>query len=84
MIFVERGDHVRWFGVTPPSGEEPMANQVRIARDDDGTIRPSLASELEFDQVRSALKGIRHGEVRVIIQDGVIVQIERVEKLRLS
>ena len=30
-----------------------------------------------------AVRGIRFGEVRVIIQDGVIVQIERVEKQRL-
>ncbi len=27
-----------------------------------------------------ARTGIRYGEVRVIIQDGVIVQIERIEK----
>ena len=42
---------------------------------------PALGSGL--DQVREALKGIRYGEVRVIVQDGVIVQIERLEKYRL-
>jgi hypothetical protein len=36
-----------------------------------------------MDQVRMAIKGIRFGEVRVVIQDGVVVQIERVEKQRL-
>lgn len=61
-----------------------MPNQVRTARNGDGIIRPSLTSELKFDQVRIALKAIRHGEVRVIIWDGVIIRIERVEKLRLS
>jgi hypothetical protein len=30
-----------------------------------------------------ARTGIRYGEVRVIIQDGVIVQTERIEKERL-
>ena len=30
-----------------------------------------------------AVKGLRYGEVRVIIQDYVIVQIERLEKQRL-
>jgi len=37
----------------------------------------------DLDQVRKAVKDIRYGEVRIIIQDGVIVQIERVEKQRL-
>jgi hypothetical protein len=36
-----------------------------------------------LDQIRLAIKGIRYGEIRVIIQDHVIVQIERVEKQRL-
>ena len=36
-----------------------------------------------LDQVRLAIKGVRYGEIRVIIQDYVIVQIERVEKQRL-
>jgi hypothetical protein len=36
-----------------------------------------------MERVRSAVQGIRYGEVRVVIQDGVIVQIERVERQRL-
>ncbi len=35
------------------------------------------------DLICKALKGIRFGEVRVIVQDGLIVQIERLEKQRL-
>jgi hypothetical protein len=42
---------------------------------------PSQDSVL--DQIRLAIKGIRYGEIRVIIQDHLIVQIERVEKQRL-
>jgi hypothetical protein len=42
---------------------------------------PSPDSVLE--QIRHAIKSIRYGEIRVIIQDHVIVQIERVEKQRL-
>jgi hypothetical protein len=42
---------------------------------------PSADSVLE--QIRHAIKSIRFGEIRVIIQDHVIVQIERVEKQRL-
>lgn len=47
------------------------------------TGRSSHARGFDLDQVRMAVNGIRYGEVRVIIQDGVIVQIERVEKQRL-
>jgi hypothetical protein len=51
---------------------------------DDGRANHSAPSrDLDLDHVRSAIEGIRFGEVRVIIQDGVIVQIERVEKQRL-
>ena len=35
-------------------------------------------------RVREALSGLRYGEVTVIVQDGVIVQVERTEKLRLQ
>ena len=38
---------------------------------------------MDLEQVRLAVKAIRFGEVRVIIQDGVIVQIDRIEKQRL-
>ena len=60
-----------------------MSNQTLTSRDDEPTTDPSPARDLELDQVRKAVKGIRYGEVRVIIQDGLIVQIERVEKQRL-
>ncbi len=43
--------------------------------------RPAV--NVDLDRVRRAVSGIRYGEVRVIIQDGVIVQIERIEKERL-
>ena len=39
--------------------------------------------DFDLDRVQVAIKGIRYGEVRVIIQDHVIVQIERLEKQRL-
>jgi len=46
-------------------------------------IHSAPSRELDLEHVRAAIEGIRYGEVRVIIQDGVIVQIERVEKQRL-
>jgi len=36
-----------------------------------------------INRIREALRGLRYGAVTVIVQDGVVVQIERTEKLRL-
>jgi hypothetical protein len=36
-----------------------------------------------LERIRDALRGLRFGTVSVIIQDGVVVQVERTEKLRL-
>ena len=47
------------------------------------TDPPSSPRDQDLDQIRKAVRGIRFGEVRVIIQDGLIVQIERVEKQRI-
>jgi hypothetical protein len=35
-------------------------------------------------KVRDALHGLRYGEVTVVVQDGVVVQVERTEKVRLA
>lgn len=60
-----------------------MGNSRDSAGTNDRSSRSTRVRDLPFDQVRLAVEGIRYGEVRVIIQDGVIVQIERVEKQRL-
>jgi hypothetical protein len=69
----------------PPvsSGKVTMSIRTLSARDDSHADDSSSGRDLELDQVRKAVKGIRFGEVRLIIQDGLIVQIERVEKQRL-
>ena len=36
-----------------------------------------------LDRIRDALRGLRFGTVSVIVLDGVVVQVERTEKLRL-
>lgn len=50
----------------------------RTAGSDDGHAAYALS------RVRDALNGLRYGEVTVIVQDGVVVQVERTEKLRLE
>jgi hypothetical protein len=36
-----------------------------------------------LDRVAEALDGLRHGEVRLVVQDGIVVQVERTDRLRL-
>jgi hypothetical protein len=67
----------------PERGEVSMPNGTVSPHDGERTAHPGPALDPELDQVRRAVKGIRFGEVRLIIQDGLIVQIERVEKQRL-
>ena len=37
----------------------------------------------ELDQIQDALRGLRFGAISIIVQDGVVVQIDRTEKRRL-
>ncbi len=54
-----------------PSAELPPAH-VRDPRQLDGAI----------EHIRQALAGLQFGEVSVIVQDGVVVQVERIERRR--
>jgi hypothetical protein len=49
------------------------------------TIDVSLpnAREHDIEQIQDALRGLRYGSVNIIVQDGVIVQVDRTEKRRL-
>jgi hypothetical protein len=38
----------------------------------------------DLDRIASALSGLCFGAVTVIVQDGVVVQVERTEKVRLA
>ncbi len=39
---------------------------------------------IALERVRDALAGLRYGEVTLIVHDGVVVQVERTERLRLQ
>jgi hypothetical protein len=36
-----------------------------------------------LERIEDALRGLRYGTVTVVVQDGVVVQVDRTEKLRL-
>jgi len=37
-----------------------------------------------LDLISAALRGLRYGTVTAIVQDGVVVQVERTEKFRVD
>jgi hypothetical protein len=52
----------------------PSADTADAATDD---------NDEPIQAIRDALRGLRFGSVTVIVQDGVVIQIERIEKKRL-
>ena len=58
----------------------PVDRDARNAEPD----RPLPNSpSVDLEPIRTAIKGIRFGEVRIVIQDGVVIQIDRMEKQRV-
>jgi hypothetical protein len=37
-----------------------------------------------LERIRTALHGLRYGTVTLVVQDGVVVLVERTEKIRLE
>lgn len=61
-----------------------MTHDAQAATGDGAVKGRSPPPDLRgFDQVREAVASIRFGQVVVIVQDGLIVQIDRTEKVRL-
>jgi hypothetical protein len=66
----------------PAATEEP-----RVSRDEhDPKIDRSAPAEASrgLAHVARALAGLRYGTVTAVVHDGVVVQVERTEKLRLA
>jgi hypothetical protein len=50
-----------------------------------GDDRPTLdRTDDGLDRITAALRGLRYGMVTAIVQDGVVVQVERTERFRLE
>jgi hypothetical protein len=60
-----------------------MSNDPANVADATPNSRRDTAIEDAIDQIRRALQGLQFGEVSVIVQDGVVVQLERRERRRL-
>ena len=42
-----------------------------------------LPTDDELREISASLRGLRYGSVSIVVQDGVIIQIDRTEKKRL-
>lgn len=58
-------------------------NQTPSAAEDRQDAVNKDDREQDLQQIREALRGLRYGSVSIIIQDGVVVQIDRTEKKRV-
>jgi len=55
------------------------------AHDDGPSPAPAFERSREaLDRIHAALRGLRYGTVTAVVQDGVVVQVERTEKIRLE
>ncbi len=48
------------------------------------TPSPRDPAQQDLSIVKSALTGLQYGSVTIIVQDGVIIQVDRTEKRRLQ
>lgn len=55
----------------------PLNNDLSLSR--------SAASEVDhaLAHVRDALRNMQYGEISIVVQDGVVIQIERTERTRM-
>lgn len=57
---------------------DPISHQPLIPAEERGG-----AGDEALNQIRDSLRGLRFGSVNIIVQDGVVIQIDRTEKRRL-
>ncbi len=62
--------------------EHIIVNTSRAPKSDLPEKRHKV-TDAELEQIIHSLDGLRYGAVQIIVQDGVIVQIDRTEKRRL-
>ena len=60
-------------------GDEPRTQRVR-----DSVSDADRSLDAVLTEIAASLRGLRFGSVNVIVQDGVVVQIDRMEKRRLK
>jgi hypothetical protein len=57
---------------------DPISQQPKTA-----AAEQAVTADDAINQIRDSLRGLRFGSVNIIVQNGVIIQIDRTEKRRL-
>jgi len=72
--------------ITNQAKDGPLSAHVSDSLNDRDAPGPAIpgAQEASLARIGEALKGLRFGTVLAVVQDGVVVQIERTEKTRLD
>ena len=47
-------------------------------------LQDDESSDGALDRIEAALRGLRFGTVTAVVQNGIVVQVERTEKVRLQ
>ena len=58
------------------------SDEEKAQKPEPGRPNP-VGTNIDLEPIRTAIKGIRFGEVRIVIQDGMVIQIDRMEKQRI-
>lgn len=45
---------------------------------------PAQREHLAIEEIRKALRGLRYGTVTVVVQDGIVIQVDRSSKTRID
>lgn len=64
----------------PPEESDDM--QKPLIEPPQAPARDPRSLDPVLEHVRQALSGLQYGEVSVVVQDGVVVQVERIERRR--
>lgn len=56
-----------------------ITNEVKATTD-----ARTLNLEQSLPHIRDALRSLEYGEVSIVVQDGVVIQIERTERKRIA
>lgn len=48
------------------------------------SVTPDQREDLAIEQIRKTLKGMRFGAITLVVQDGIIIQIDRTSKTRID
>jgi hypothetical protein len=58
--------------------EQTKTDPAQLAATSDSRLDQALV------QVRQALAGLQYGQIAITVQNGVVIQIERIERVRLA